>query len=90
VEPGSLPVCVYWRQTPLIHRLPLIARMPNMDPLEAQAKAIIAAALIVRGAVEVPSVPPGGQRVPDGAGMRLRELTDYLYRLLTTEHPHDP
>ena len=63
---------------------------PNMDPLEAQAKAIIAAALIVRGAVEVPSVPSGGQRLPDGAGMRLRELTDYVYRLLTTEHPHEP
>jgi hypothetical protein len=61
-----------------------------MDPLEAQAKAIIAAALIVRGAVEVPSVPSSGQRVPDSAGMRLRELADYVYRLLTTEHPHEP
>jgi hypothetical protein len=60
-----------------------------MDPLEGQAKAILAAALIVRGAVEVPTVPTG-QRVPDAAGMRLRELTDYLYRLLTTDEPHDP
>jgi hypothetical protein len=61
-----------------------------MDSLEAQAKAIIGAALIVRGAVEVPSVPSEGQRVPDAAGMRLRELTDYVYRLLTTEHPPEP
>jgi hypothetical protein len=56
-----------------------------MDSLEGQARAVIAAALIVRGAVEVPAVPRGTQRVPDAAGMRLRELTDYVYRLLTTE-----
>ena len=61
-----------------------------MDPLEVHARAIIAAALIMRGAVEVPSVPSGGQRAPDGAGMRLRELTDYLYRLLTTDQPDVP
>jgi hypothetical protein len=56
-----------------------------MDPLEAQARAIIAAALISRGAVEVPAMPSGNQRMPDAAGVRLRELTDYLYRILTTE-----
>jgi hypothetical protein len=56
-----------------------------MDPLEGQAKAIIAAALIIRGAVEVPAMPSGTHPVPDGAGMRLRELTDYLYRLLTMD-----
>jgi hypothetical protein len=58
-----------------------------MDPLEAQARAVIAAALIVRGAVEVPAIPSDIQRVPDAAGLRLRELTDYVYRLLTTEEP---
>jgi hypothetical protein len=58
-----------------------------MDPLEGQARAVIAAALIVRGAVEVPAIPSGIQSVPDAAGMRLRELTDYVYRLLTTEEP---
>jgi hypothetical protein len=57
-----------------------------MDALEAQARAIIAAALIVRGAVEVPSVPSGDQW--DTAGMRLRELTDYVYRLVTADEPH--
>jgi hypothetical protein len=61
-----------------------------MDPVEVQSKAIIAAALIVRGAVEVPSVPSVGQRVPDVAGMRLRELTEYVYRLLTTDQPQEP
>jgi hypothetical protein len=58
-----------------------------MDPAEAQARAIIAAALIVRGAVEVPAMPSDSQRAPDAAGVRLRELTDYLYRLLTTDEP---
>ena len=56
-----------------------------MDPAEAQVKAIIAAALIVRGAVEVPAMPSGSQQVPDAAGVRLRELTDYLYQLLTMD-----
>ena len=60
-----------------------------MDPLEAQAKATIAAALIVRGAVEIPTMPSPGQRMPDAAGLRLRELTDYVYRLLTSDEPHD-
>jgi hypothetical protein len=54
-----------------------------MDPMEAQAKAIIAAALIVRGAVEVPAIPSGSQPVPDPGGIRLRKLTDYVYRILT-------
>jgi hypothetical protein len=58
--------------------------------MEAQARAIIAAALITRGAVEVPALPSRGERLPDNAGLRLRELTDYLYRLLTTDNPHEP
>lgn len=61
-----------------------------MDPLEAQARAIIGAALIVRGAVEIPTMPSAGQRAPDAAGVRLRELTEYVYRLLTTDEPHKP
>ena len=61
-----------------------------MDPLEIHARAIIAAALIGAGAVEIPSIPNAGQRVPDAAGMRLRELTDYVYRLLTSEAPNEP
>jgi hypothetical protein len=61
-----------------------------MDPLEAQSRSIIAAALIIRGAVEVPLIPTGGHRLPDAAGMRLRDLTDYLYRLLTLNDPPEP
>ena len=60
-----------------------------MDPLEAQARAMIAAALIVRGAVEVPAIPRG-RHLPDDAGVRLRELTDYVFRLLTTDHAAEP
>ena len=56
-----------------------------MDPVEAQARAIIAAALIVRGAVEIPAMPSSSQRMPDDAAVRLRKLTDYLYRLLTID-----
>jgi hypothetical protein len=58
-----------------------------MDPVEAQGKVAIAAALIVRGAVEVPAIPAGNQL--DAAGLRLRELTDYVYRLLTIDDPRD-
>ena len=60
-----------------------------MDPLEAQSRATIAAALIVRGAVEIPAMP-SKQRPTDVAGMRLRELTDYVYKLVTTDEPLDP
>jgi hypothetical protein len=58
-----------------------------MDPLEAQAKAVIAAALINRGAVEIPTMPSAGQHMPDAAGLRLRELSDYVYRLITADEP---
>jgi hypothetical protein len=61
-----------------------------MDSAEAQARATIAAALIVRGAVEIPSVPAGHHGMPDAAGVRLRELTEYLYRLITTSEPREP
>jgi hypothetical protein len=60
-----------------------------MDPVEAQARATIAAALIVRGAVEIPAMPSGSQRVPDTAGVRLRALTDYVYLLLTLDDPQE-
>jgi len=58
-----------------------------IDPQEANARTVIAAALIVRGAAEVPSMPPSRHicRMP---GMRLRELPGYVYRLLTTDLPH--
>jgi hypothetical protein len=61
-----------------------------MDSWEVQARAAIVSALIVRGAVEVPSLPENGELVPDAAGMRLRDLTDYVYRLITIIELPDP
>ena len=60
-----------------------------MDPIEAQARAIIAASLIVRGAVEIPALPLDDHSSPDAAGVRLRDLTDYVYRLVTADRPHE-
>jgi hypothetical protein len=61
-----------------------------MDSAEAQARATIAAALIIRGAVEVPSFPKNDDQMPDKGGVRLRELTEYVYRLITTDEPGEP
>jgi hypothetical protein len=56
-----------------------------MEPFEIQAKASIAAALIMTRAVEVPAIPPGGgAQTTDTAAVRLRELTDYVYRVITS------
>ena len=51
-----------------------------MDPIEAQSRAMIASALIMRGAV---AVPCSGERLLHADGLRLRALTDDVYRLLT-------
>jgi hypothetical protein len=57
-----------------------------MDVAELQAKATIAAALIISHAVEIPNIP----RIPknpdgalDSATVRLGDLTDYVYRAIT-------
>jgi hypothetical protein len=60
-----------------------------MHPTEVQAKATIAAALIIRAAVEVPSIPEEGGWLNDAAALRLRDLTDYVYRAITAESPPD-
>jgi hypothetical protein len=54
-----------------------------MDPIEIQAKAMIASALITSRAVEVPSIPASGHWSHDVAAMRLRDLTDYVYQMIT-------
>jgi hypothetical protein len=54
-----------------------------MDAVEIQAKAMIAAALITSGAVELPTIPSGAEWAHDAAGVRLRHLTDYVYQLIT-------
>jgi hypothetical protein len=61
------------------------ARAP-MDPSELQARATLAAALIMSRAVEIPStVPHSGRWMDDPVAVRLRDLTDYLYQVLATD-----
>jgi hypothetical protein len=60
-----------------------------MEPAEIQARATIAAALIMTRAVEAPSMPAGGDWSKDAAALRLRDLTDYVYRMITTSSPAD-
>jgi len=55
-----------------------------MDDVEIRAKAAIAAALITSRAVEVPAIPTTGQWAHDAASIRLRDLTDYVYQVITT------
>jgi len=56
-----------------------------MEPTEIQARATIVSALIVSRAVEVPSIPAGGDWSQDTAARRLRDLTDYVYRMITSD-----
>jgi hypothetical protein len=55
-----------------------------MEPIEIQARATIAAALILSRAVETPTIPTSGNWSQDGAALRLRDLTDYVYQMITT------
>jgi hypothetical protein len=55
-----------------------------MEPTEIQAKATIAAALIMSRAVEVPTIPTSGDWSQDSAAIRLRDLTDYVYQMITS------
>lgn len=58
-----------------------------MEPAEIQARATIVAALIVTRAVEVPSIPTKGDWSRDSAALRLRDLTDYVYQVITSPPP---
>lgn len=53
---------------------------------EIHAKAIIAAALITSHAVEIPHLPSNPSAAPDEAALRLRDLTEYIYRALIGSH----
>lgn len=55
-----------------------------MEGAEIQARATIAAALIMSRAVEVPTIPTSGEWSHDDASIRLRDLTDYVYQMITT------
>jgi hypothetical protein len=61
--------------------------MSQMGPAEIQARATIAAALIMTRAVEVPTIPMSGDWSDDTAALRLRDLTDYVYQMITTPPP---
>lgn len=54
-----------------------------MDAIEIQAKATIAAAPITSRAGDVPSIPSSGDWAQDAASLRLRDLTDYIYQMIT-------
>lgn len=54
-----------------------------MEPAEIHARATIAAALIVSRAVEVPAIPASGDWSKDTAAVRLRDLTDFVYKTIT-------
>ena len=54
-----------------------------MDHAELAAKATIAAALITSHAVEIPTVPRDSIGTSDPAAVRLRVLTDYVYKAIT-------
>jgi hypothetical protein len=53
---------------------------------EIHAKAIIAAALITSHAVEIPHLPSATPGKADEAALRLRDLTEYIYRALIGSH----
>ena len=55
-----------------------------MEATEIQARATIAAALIMTRAVEVPTIPTSGDWSKDTAALRLRDLTEYVYRMITS------
>ncbi len=59
-----------------------------MDPTEIHAKAVIAAALIASHAVEIPRIPSSGlDWTKDVASVRLRDLTDFVYRTIAGNSP---
>ena len=53
---------------------------------EIHAKAIIAAALIASHAVEIPHLPSAAPSQADAAAVRLRDLTEYVYRAIVGTH----
>lgn len=57
-----------------------------MEPTEIQARATIAAALITSHAVEVPTIPRKGDWSNDSAALRLRDLTEYVYKVITSPY----
>ena len=61
-----------------------------MEPMEIQARATIAAALITSRAVEVPTIPTSEEWSQDPAALRLRDLTDYVYQIISAPRSRGP
>jgi hypothetical protein len=59
----------------------------DMDPMEIQTRAMIAAALITSHAVEIPSLPRIGRPIDDPAAERLRALTEYIFQAIVRPQP---
>jgi hypothetical protein len=74
---------VFTRRSPL----PRERQEVEVEPSEIQARAAIAAALITSHAVEIPTIPTRGDWSKDKAALRLRDLTDYVYQMITTPTP---
>src|SRR5689334_7189025 len=51
--------------------------------MDAVARATMAAALIINRAVELPSIPSSGAWALNAATVRLRDLTDDVYQIIT-------
>lgn len=60
-----------------------------MDGTEIHARATIAAALIVSRAVAPPALPTTGTTTPTAADRQLIDLTDHVYRLISTPRAPD-
>jgi hypothetical protein len=56
---------------------------------EIHARATIAAALIVSRAVAPPTLPTTGTTIPTAADRQLIDLTDHVYRLISTSRGVD-
>jgi hypothetical protein len=55
-----------------------------MDQSEVLSRATLAAALIVARAVELPTIPTSGDWSHDAGALRLRDLTDYVFQMITS------
>jgi hypothetical protein len=59
----------------------------EVEPHEIQARATIAAALIMSHAVEIPAISMSGDWSHDAAALRLRDLVDCVYQIISTPRP---
>jgi hypothetical protein len=70
----------------IVDRTWTIEECGDRDPSGARVGAILAALILTR-AVEVPTIPTSGDWSRDTAALRLRDLTDYVYQMITSPQP---